>query len=218
MNATIHTRSNTPGTAEPFGALSKIKASTATEVCELAGLSNAGCALLTPELGFGEFLAVLMEQELLIDAVAIMAHALPKREAVWWACLAARAVVDDETPEEIQSTLESAEAWVYKSTDEMRRAAMAQAHKTQFDHAAVWAAVGAFWSGGSMVAPELPAVPPAEHLTGLAVSGAVKLSVLAREPEKAPEKFRALLAQAIDIAKGGSGRPKKGGESPALRS
>jgi hypothetical protein len=187
----------------------KVKAATATEACKSAAIGDEARALLTPQVNVAEFLTLLTDHELFADAVTLMAHALPKREAVWWACLAARTLTDEQTLPEVVAALEAAEAWVFKPSDEARRATMERARKTQFDHPAVWAAVGAFWSGGSMVAPELPEVPPAEHLTGLAVSGAVRLSAVSREPERAPEKYRALLAQALDIANGGNGQVNK---------
>jgi len=207
--------STSPGTANnqalgaPRGALPKVKAATATEVCGSANLSSEALALLTPQGGVIEFLDLLVNHKLMPDAVSLMAHALPKREAVWWGCLAARTLIDDHTRPEIVAALEAAEAWVYKPSEETRRAAMERARKTQFDHPAAWAAVAAFWSGGSMVAPDLPEVPPAAHLTGLAICGAVQLSAVSRNPERAPEKFRALLAQALDIANGGTGRLDK---------
>jgi hypothetical protein len=192
--------------AAPSSALSKVIASTAAEACAAAKLSEEALGLLTPEMGVGEFVGHLMERELLGDAVTVMAHALPKREAVWWACLAAQTLVDDRTAPEVLATLESVESWVYKPSDELRRSAMTSAQKTQFDHPAAWAAAGAFWSSGSMVAPDLPEVPAAPHLTGVAVCGAVQLSAVARDPQLAPKKLREFLAQALDIAKGGSGR------------
>jgi hypothetical protein len=195
--------------APPGGAMPKVKAATAAEACQSAALGDEARALLTPQANVVDFLTLLTDHELFSDAVTLMAHALPKREAVWWACLAARTLIDEQTLPEVVAALEGAEAWVFKPSDETRRAAMERAHKTQFDHPAVWAAVGAFWSGGSMVAPELPEVPPAEHLTGLAVSGAVRLAAVSRNPESAPEKYRALLAQALDIANGGNGQVNK---------
>jgi hypothetical protein len=191
---------------EPIGPMKKIAVPTAEEACARASLSGPARALLRPEASVGEFLGQLAKAELLTDSIALMAHALPKREAVWWACLAAKKIVDEKTPPEVRHALSAAEAWVHKPCEETRRPTMVHAQRTQFDHPAVWAAVAAFWSGGSMVAPELPAVAPAAHLTGLAVSGAVQLSVLTREPALASERFRVLLGQAIDIANGGPGR------------
>jgi Family of unknown function (DUF6931) len=76
----------------------------------------------------------------------------------------------------------------------------------------VWAAVAAFWSGGSMAPPDLPAVPPAPHLTGVAVAGAVSLAAVRSDPSLADDKRRRYIEIALDIANGGNGRlePKSG--------
>jgi len=195
---------------EAIGALAKIKA-TAAEAAKSATLGAEAKALLQPRATAAEFLAALMAQGLIRDAVAIMAYALPKREAVWWACLASRTVVDAETPAPVVAALEAAEAWVYQPSEETRRATMDRAQATGFNHPGVWAAVAAFWSGGSMAPANLPAVPPAEHLTGQVVNSAINLSAVIHQPEHAEEKLRGFLRQAIDIANGGSGRAKATG-------
>jgi hypothetical protein len=193
--------------SEAIGPLAKVTA-TAGEVTKALSLAPEAKALLRPQAPVPEFLGALVGAGLMNDAVAVMAQALPKREAVWWACVAARTLVDAETPAPVIAALEAAEAWVYKPTEELRRAAMERAQATAFDHPGVWAAVAAFWSGGSMAPPNVPAVPPAEHLTGLAVSGAVNLAAVLRQPEQAPAKLKAFIQQAVDIANGGSGRQK----------
>jgi hypothetical protein len=53
-------------------------------------------------------------------------------------------------------------------------------------------------------------VPPGETLTAAAVAGAVCLAAVQQEPERAPEKYRVFIAQGLDIAAGGTGRPKSG--------
>jgi hypothetical protein len=49
-------------------------------------------------------------------------------------------------------------------------------------------------------------VPPAEHLTGVAVSGSVVLSAVRLRPERQDARFDRFLAAARDIAAGGAGR------------
>lgn len=191
------------------GTLHKIKIATAAEAADRAALGDKAAGLLTPELALRDYLDRLLAADLLEDAVKLMAHALPKREAVWWACLAARPLVDDATPA-VRAALEAAEAWVYRPSEETRRAAMDKAAASGFRHPAAWAAMGAFWSGGSMAPPDLPAVPPAEHFTALAVAGALGLAAVMKEPAQAQAKRRLFIDQAIDIANGGSGRPKAG--------
>ena len=187
-------------------ALTKVQASTAAEVCRLYELDPEAAALLDEKSTPASFIERLMAEQRFADAARFLAYALPKREAVWWACLCARAVTSPETSPDNVAVLDAAEAWVYKPVDENRRKAMALAEKTPMDTSASWAAVAAFWSAGSMAPEDAPVVPPGEELTGAAVSGAVILAAVQTEPENAPEKFARFLTQGLDVARGGSGR------------
>jgi len=141
------------------------------------------------------------------EAVRLTAHALPKREAVWWACMCASAVPDAELAAADGAARVAAEAWVRKPTDEaLRRTAWDAAQKTEFRSPEAWAAVGAFWSGGSMAPEGQPIVPPGDHLTGVAVSGAVVMAAVRGRPERAKARTQRFLAAARDIAAGGAGR------------
>lgn len=140
------------------------------------------------------------------DAAKLVAHALPRREAVWWACMCARGVPDPALPPEDAAAIAAAEAWVRRPDEPARRAAAAAAERTKFATPEAWAAMGAFWSGGSMSPEGQPVVPPAEHLTGTAVAGAVMLAAVRHAPEKQKERLERFLASARDIAAGGAGR------------
>jgi hypothetical protein len=141
------------------------------------------------------------------EAARLSAHALPKREAVWWACMCAASVPDPALPPADAQARLAAEAWVRKPGDDaLRRAAWEAAQMTAFRSPEAWAAVGAFWSGGSMSPEGQPVVPPAEHLTGVAVSGAVVLAAVRGKPDRAPARLARFVAAARDIAAGGAGR------------
>ncbi len=141
------------------------------------------------------------------EAVRLSAHALPKREAVWWACMCAAAVPDPALPPSDAAAMKAAEAWVRKPGDDaLRRAAWDAAQATEFRSPEAWAAVGAFWSGGSLAPEGQPVVPPAEHLTGVAVSGGVVLAAVRGHAERAEARLARFLASARDIAAGGAGR------------
>jgi len=161
----------------------------------LDGLPDAAAALET-------FVAA----DRIPDALRLIAHALPKREAVWWACMCARAVPAEEADALDADALTAAELWVRRPDEESRRAAMMIAEKGGFRSPEGWAAVACFWSGGSMSAPGLPEVLPAENLTGVAVAGAVLMAALRHKPERAPARMTQFLASARDIAAGGAGR------------
>jgi hypothetical protein len=201
---------NQVSAAEPAGApLVKISQST-QEICALFPLSEAAAVVLDPALTPASFVERLCEAELHIDAIRFLAHALPPREAVWWACLATRdALEDNDEPQ--QAALEAAEAWVYHPDEDHRRTAVTAASTAGNDAPARWAAQAAAWSGGSLAPPEAPVVPPGPTLTAQAVSGAVLLAAVKSTPELAPERHRNAIAQAIDIARGGSGRRQQNG-------
>ncbi|TCH99486.1 hypothetical protein EJV46_02070 [Roseococcus sp. SYP-B2431] len=169
-------------------------------------LDGPGTSLVTglPDAAAG--VARLAEAGRMPDALRLVAHALPKREAVWWACMCARAVPVAEPPACDSEALTAAETWVRKPDEPARRATMEVAQRGGFRSPEAWAAVAAFWSGGSMAPEGQPVVPPADHLTGVAVAGAIILAATRVAPEKAEARFQRFLQSARDIAGGGAGR------------
>jgi hypothetical protein len=185
--------------------LKKITVPNAQEVCALA--SAGGFPLTAPEgTSPAAFLNGLLAAQNLGEAVQFFAFALPAREAVWWACLCSRETLPDPAPPSLQEAVDAAEAWVRNPTEEHRRAAMSRAQATDMKSPVAWAAIAAFWSGGSLAPENLPEVPPAPHLIGCAVAGAVMLAAVKSEPQLADQKRARFLASAIDIANGGNGR------------
>ena len=175
-------------------------------------LDAEGSAIIAGKPDAASAVSALADAGRLPEAVRLAAHALPKREAVWWACMCARAVPDPSVADPDLKALAAAEAWVRRPDEANRRAAMAAAEATKMQSPEAWAAVGAFWSGGSMSPEGQPAVPPAEHLTGVAIAGAVVLAAVRRSPERADARFGLFLTSARDIAGGGGGRiePEQG--------
>jgi hypothetical protein len=147
----------------------------------------------------------LMQAELLIEAARVCAHALPARERVWWAARCARATAAAKLPPADSEACALGEDWVRRPTDETRRAAMEKAQATGFTSPEAWVAVAAFWSGDSMSPPDQPKVPPAPHLAGSAVVGAVILASVRTHPDRQPDRLRRFVASALDIAAGGAG-------------
>jgi len=189
----------------PVEQLKKITASSAQEICALA--AAAGFDLTAPQGATpAQFLSELLAAKSLNQAVQFLAFALPAREAVWWACQCSRAELREPVPQPLQDALAAAENWVRKPTEEHRRAAMSLAQATDLKSPAAWAAVAAFWSGGSLAPENSPEVPVAPHLLGSAVAGAVMLAAVKTEPRLADQKRARFLASAVDIANGGTGR------------
>jgi hypothetical protein len=140
------------------------------------------------------------------EAAKVMAHALPKRECVWWACMCARHTTPPDLGEADAAAVSAAETWVRHQTDESRRDAFDHAQRANFSTAEAWAAVAAFWSGDSMSPLGQPKTPPAPHLAGTAAIGSVTLAAVRIHPARRDDRLRRFLGSARDIAGGGVGR------------
>jgi len=170
-------------------------------------LDDQGRSALAGCKSAAEALERLEKDGLLIEATRLIAHALPPREAVWWACACSRHTAGSGADPSVEAKVrEAAEEWVRKPTDEHRRAAMKEAETAGFASPEAWAAVGAFWSGDSMAPPEAPKVPPQPHFTGLAVAGSVVLAAARGPAVRRDDRLTRFLASGRDIAAGGAGR------------
>ncbi|MEX2301087.1 MAG: hypothetical protein WD733_09135 [Bryobacterales bacterium] len=179
-------------------ALAKVEAKTAAEICAAIELSEPARKLLDQQTPPADYLAKLNEAGMGEDAVRFLAHALPKREAVWWACQCIREAGVD-SGEAAKAALLAAAVWASDPSEQNRRAAHAAAEKAQGTPEAL-TALGAFLSGGSMTPPEAPEVKPAEDFTPRTVAGAVMLAAVAAEPEKAPQKYRRFIDLGVQSA------------------
>ena len=185
--------------------LKKIGAA-AADITPRAGLSVEARNLLGQKASPADFIAKLIEAGHSADAIRFLSHALPKREAVWWACLAVRRAYGGDLAVTSARALDSAEAWVRSPTEEKRRTAGELARSSGHEDPASWAALGAFWSGGSMTPIDAPPVAPADHLTHEAVAGAILLAAAKCAPTAPAPLHREIIEDGLDIARGGSGR------------
>jgi hypothetical protein len=186
-------------------ALPKLRQMALADALALAGLPTAASTKVAGLADVPAAVAALRAADMAGEAARLVAFALPKREAVWWACMCARAVPAPVGPEDMKA-LELAEAWVFKPADETRRQAFAHAQAAEFGTPEAWAAVAAFWSGDSMAPLGQPVVPPTANLAGTAVAGSVALAAVRISPEKRNARLERFLDSAAEIAGGGSGR------------
>lgn len=141
-----------------------------------------------------------------LEAVRVLAHALPKRESVWWACMCASATAPSGLPEPDQLARQNAEQWVRRQTDDFRRAAMEFAETGGCTTAEAWTGIAAFWSGDSIASPGQPPIAPLPYQAGSAVAAAVSLAAVRGDGKRYPDRLRRFLGSGRDIASGGNGR------------
>ena len=179
------------------------------------------------------FLRWLVAGDHHVEAIRYLAHALPSREGVWWACTCARRALGSQPPPQDVAALEAAEAHAVVAVGHsegalvalatsasqrsgshthaakrrtLRRAAMRAAEATDMQSAASLAAIACFFAGGSIAPAGAPPEPPPEHLCPTMVASAVLYACTRGPDERAPERYRLLLEMGLDIASGGTGR------------
>lgn len=197
-----------------IGPLKKVAAKHAHEICSQFELSAEAKSLLNDQLSPDGFLDLLIEAGKFVDAIRVLVFALPKREAVWWAAQCVRASLPPDAPPKTIEALKSAEAWVYKPTEENRWAAKEAAERAGLEKPAGWPGMGAFWSGGSMVPAHLPQMAPAPAFTANAAAGAILMAAALDDPTRVMDLYKLSIDDGIDIANGGAGKRRMRTDAP----
>jgi hypothetical protein len=172
---------------------------TPADLAAVAQLGKEAQALLAPGLTHRAFVQKMVEAGQHADAVRYIAHAMPKREGVWWAWVAAKRAAGPEPDPKIKESLDATERWIAQPSDPNRRVAFEKAQAADIGTPAGCTGAAAFFAGDSMAPPGLQAVPPGEFDTAKAITGAVIMAVVEKEPEKAAEKYQVAIQQGLEV-------------------
>src|SRR4051794_1381546 len=170
------------------GPLPQVKAA---DLCRYFTLSDEGKKALTPEQAPEEFARTLTEAKKHPDAVQVIAHYLPKRQAVFWALTCVRQSVP-EPPPEAENALKVAERWIAEPTDENRGAALKAADAADAGTPAGCTALAAYYSDGLPKTEDAKQNARAYFLTAKLVASAV-LMAATEKPEEMDARFTAFL-------------------------
>lgn len=173
---------------------------TVPAICQAAEVSKEGRALLGADVAARQFVEQLLENEQYADAIAFLAHALPRREAVWWALLCAREAAGDQAPPPTLASLEATKAWIAEPTDANRRAAFAAADAAGLGTASGCAGLAAFLSGDTLGPPGAPAAPPDEFVGAKAIAGSINLAAVADGTLDIPARYAEFVRRGIELA------------------
>ena len=187
-------------------AVSKLATGDLASLIPHLGLSPEALAAANGSSRVEDVLAKLERAGFLLEATRLMAHALPKRETVWWSCMCASHTAPPDLPEADQKCRRGAEEWVRQQNEKARYACWDLAQGSGFGTPEAWTAVAAFWSGGSMSPEGQPAVPPQPHFTAKAVVGVIALSAVRGDVTQRDARLHRFLESGRNIATGGAGR------------
>jgi hypothetical protein len=173
---------------------------------ELAELSGAVLGLETVDAAGGGL--VNLAKTLLAEGAAprlvagVLAQALSRPAAVWWACRAAHAEHGGGVAEMERPALEAAEAWL-RSPEQWRAYAANEAAKgIGLASPAGCAALAAFLAGESIGPSHLEPLPPQPQLAGMAAAAAVELAATRRIVGETADPWLPLLDIGFAIAAG----------------
>ncbi len=148
------------------------------------------------------FLQALIAEHLHDDAVKFMAHALPKREAVWWGCLCVWKTCRPQPSAKEAAALEAAVHWVIEPAEEHRRHAEAAGLKAGADTPAGGLALAAYWTEGSMAPAGQPEAAPPPFLTAQTLAAVLTLAAAQAKDVPLAEHQRLFLQLGREVAGG----------------
>ncbi len=155
-------------------------------------------------------LAVVLEEleskGAMIDMLRLLAIALPPRERVWWACLAARDYIGEKSENDPRS-LTASEAWVFNPDPEHREAARATLDHADIDDDTVNCALSVLYSDGTLGPGDLAEYPAPAGAAEVAAF-AMNVVALRENSDRFEEHGQMLIDRALDIARGGNGQIK----------
>ncbi|MCG9648469.1 hypothetical protein L1D54_00745 [Vibrio brasiliensis] len=183
----------------------KIPYQTCGQILPRFKASEEAQQLLDPEMSVAQAIEALQTEELFNDLTQFLAHALPVREAIWWASLCVQQRQDIWSPTQLQC-IQTAQQWVQSPAEELRRKAELLSNRLELNCGPSWLSQAVFWNGsGSIVAPDLPAVLPDPFLYAKAVAGAINHAAALPAWNESQAYYTQSVAYAIDIAGGGNG-------------
>ncbi len=185
--------------------LRRIAAARPIQVCAEVELTPAARALLDDDPLPSSFLGALLAADCHDDALAYLAHALPRADAVRWACDGVRALRGPALPAAAVRALAAAERWAAHPDPLQAQdaAEAAEAAGMKEEGAARFAALAAAWSADSLAPDGLPPAPPPPGLGALAVAAALMIAAATGTPDGRRERYRECLARGILVARAG---------------
>ena len=187
-----------------FGALKKLPEEPAAEI-----LARGNAVLQTSldapaSASVPEVLSELDAKGALIDMLQLLAHALPPREATWWACLSARDILP-ENASEPPPPLKAAEEWVIQPSEDTRSRARKALDAAHNEDETVLCAMAATFADGTLGPGEFEDYEAPPGAVGGAAFG-MALTSLFHDEDQVEMRGHWLLERALDIARGGNGR------------
>lgn len=192
--------------------LKKIPQEPAARLLSRKGTKLAVKHDLPPSASVADLVAELARRNEAVALLRLLAVALPPREAVWWACLAAEEIVRAEGQE--TRTLKTAKAWVQRPDHDAYHAVTAAMETAEIDDETVLCATAAHWAAGSIDLKEGEVDPTPPAGVGGAVAAQIAQALRASDLPFA-QGLDYMIRRGLDIAAGGTGQVPRPTPAPS---
>lgn len=172
----------------------------AVQAASVAPIEPDNAQLAAADKTTQQFVELLLAQEKFIDAVRVLAFSLGKLTVIEWSLQCVQLASEGKLSKLDEKTLTIVQNWLGNRTEELRRDAYAASLEAEHGTPASWVAMAAFWSEGSMgPPPPAPPLAPGPTQCAHAATGAILLAAVARQPEKAPERYREFIRLGLQL-------------------
>ncbi len=162
------------------------------------------------------YLKLLLREGLVRDARHFLAHALPRRRALWWACLCASDVLSlAEKQEDLSSSVKVVAEFVRWPGESRRRRAETIFRRQRSNTLAAQLAGAAFYSTGSIAPPEAHTHPAPPSVLGKFVSVSVYLAATRKNIRQYVHHMREYIHLGEQIALGQNLWPQDSPSEPS---
>lgn len=175
---------------------------TAGDICAYCDLPDDARALMREGMRRGEFVEALLSVKKYVAAIDFVAHALPPREGVWWACLCLQHAFGPSLSPTDWTACRAAVHWVIQPCEPNRAAARAPSEAAGPASAAGTLANAVWLTGSNVAPPRTPSTPPPLFAPAKAVATAVKLSSIRCEPARIADTQRLFVELGAGVAEG----------------
>lgn len=182
--------------------LINVAATSASEICARVYLKEDALKLLKPDMDPRQYVETLVEKKQYLAAIDFIAHALPPRAGIWWGCLCLEHVSGGKLAGWERVAFKAAVKWVLQPSDENREAAKRPGEVVGIGKPAGALAAAANQTGGSLVPPNLPPIPPHPFAPARSLAVAVKVASTNVEGERIISTQRSFIDLGMAIAEG----------------
>lgn len=179
-------------------------AATARQLCREGRikLGRDAEAILDDDLTPQAFFKRLLASGHLAETRRVLALCLPKRRALWWACLCTQDAYGNSMPPQVAESVEAVVRFVRKPSETHRREAERVGRSSPSSRLEACLTMAAFFSEGNISLPHLPPVYPRPYVTGRLVGVCVYLASVIRSPAQYKAYLRRYLEMGTQIARG----------------